>query len=113
MVRLYRIEHSGKPLYAAERSGRWRLIDGDLFGDFRDGPEVSPENLRLLPPVTPSKIVCVGLNYKDHAAEQNKPLPEWPLMFIKPSTAAIGPGDTIVIPPGIGRVDHEAEVGVV
>ena len=69
MVRLYRIEHSGKPLYAAERAGRWRLIDGDLFGDFREGPEVSPEGLRLLPPVKPSKIVCVGLNYRDHAAE--------------------------------------------
>jgi len=113
MLRLHRIDHSGTPLYAAEREGKWRLVDGDIFGKFTEGPEISPEGLKVLAPVTPSKIVCVGLNYKDHAAEQNKPLPEWPLMFIKPSTAAIGPGDTIVIPPGIGRVDHEAEVGVV
>ncbi len=63
--------------------------------------------------MTPSKIVCVGLNYKDHAAEQNKPLPAEPLLFIKPSTAVIGPGAAILLPPGVGRVDHEAELGVV
>ena len=61
----------------------------------------------------PSKIVAVGLNYKDHAAEQNKTLPAEPMIFLKPSTAVIGPGDPIVIPPGAGRVDHEAEAGVV
>ena len=61
----------------------------------------------------PSKIVGVGLNYKDHAAEQNKPLPAEPLIFIKPSTAVVGPGEPIVLPAGVGRVDHEAEVGVV
>ncbi len=62
---------------------------------------------------TPSKIVCVGLNYKDHAAEQNKPLPKEPMIFIKPSTAVIRSGEPIRIPPGVGRVDHEAELGVV
>jgi 2-keto-4-pentenoate hydratase/2-oxohepta-3-ene-1,7-dioic acid hydratase in catechol pathway len=62
---------------------------------------------------TPSKIVCVGLNYKDHAAEQNKPLPQEPMLFIKPSTAVIRAGEPIRIPPGVGRVDHEAELGVV
>jgi 2-keto-4-pentenoate hydratase/2-oxohepta-3-ene-1,7-dioic acid hydratase in catechol pathway len=63
--------------------------------------------------VTPSKIVAVGLNYKDHAAEVKKPLPAEPLLFLKPSTAVVGPGDPIVIPEGAGRVDHEAEMGVV
>ena len=62
---------------------------------------------------TPSKIVCVGLNYRDHAAEQNKPLPKEPMIFIKPSTAVIRNGEPIRIPPGVGRVDHEAELGVV
>ncbi|MBI2223263.1 MAG: fumarylacetoacetate hydrolase family protein [Acidobacteria bacterium] len=62
---------------------------------------------------TPSKIVCVGLNYKDHAAETNKPLPSEPMLFIKPSTAVIRAGEAIRIPPGVGRVDHEAELGVV
>jgi 2-keto-4-pentenoate hydratase/2-oxohepta-3-ene-1,7-dioic acid hydratase in catechol pathway len=62
---------------------------------------------------TPSKIVCVGLNYRDHAAEQNKPLPKEPMLFIKPSTAVIRAGEPIRIPRGVGRVDHEAELGVV
>jgi 2-keto-4-pentenoate hydratase/2-oxohepta-3-ene-1,7-dioic acid hydratase in catechol pathway len=61
----------------------------------------------------PSKIVCVGLNYKDHAAEQRKPLPAEPLLFIKPSTSVIGPGEAIEVPAWAGRVDHEAELGVV
>jgi len=113
MKRFYRIDYQGTPRHAVEESGTWRLVDGDLFGSHTRGQEIAPDGHRLLAPVLPSKMVCIGLNYKDHAAEQNKPLPEWPLMFIKPSTAAIGPGDTIVIPPGIGRVDHEAEVGVV
>jgi 2-keto-4-pentenoate hydratase/2-oxohepta-3-ene-1,7-dioic acid hydratase in catechol pathway len=63
--------------------------------------------------MTPSKVVAIGLNYKDHAAERNKPLPPEPLMFMKPSTTVIGPGDSIRLPAGAGRVDYEAEMGVV
>ncbi len=113
MVRLYRIDRRGTPLYAAEREGRWRLVDGDIFGKFTEGPEISRDGIEWLAPVMPSKIVCVGLNYRDHAAEQNKPLPEEPLLFIKPSTAVIGPGAPIAVPMWAGRVDHEAELGVV
>ena len=61
----------------------------------------------------PSKIVAIGLNYKDHAAEQKKPLPAEPMLFIKPSTAVIGPGDPIRLPSGVGRIDYESEVAVV
>lgn len=62
---------------------------------------------------TPSKIVCVGLNYRDHAAERQKALPAEPMLFLKPSTAVVRHGDPIRLPPGVGRVDHEAELGVV
>jgi len=110
--RFYRIVHQGAPRYAVEENGTWRLV-ASPFGDVRGGEEIAPDGHRLLPPVEPSKLVCIGLNYKDHAAEQNKPLPASPLMFIKPSTSVIGPDDAIMIPGGIGRVDHEAEVGVV
>jgi 2-keto-4-pentenoate hydratase/2-oxohepta-3-ene-1,7-dioic acid hydratase in catechol pathway len=113
MLRLHRIDHGGATLYAAEREGTWRLVDGDIFGKFREGPEISPEGLNVLAPVAPSKIVCVGLNYKDHAAEQKKALPEEPLIFIKPSTSVIGPGEPIQVPAWAGRVDHEAELGLV
>lgn len=115
MERLYRYDDQGTPRYAAERAGTLYQVRGDIFGAYDVGEHIqgSPASLTLLPPVTPSKIVCVGLNYKDHAAEQSKPLPAEPLLFIKPSTAVIGPGGTILLPPGVGRVDHEAELGVV
>ena len=113
MLRLYRIEHEGAPRYVAERAGTWRLVEGDAFGSFTEGAEVDRDAATLLAPVSPSKIVCVGLNYKDHALEQNKPLPPEPLLFIKPSTAVIGPGQAIEAPVWAGRVDHEAELGVV
>ena len=111
--RIYRIEYRGESRHVVERDGTWRLVEGDIFGDHGDGEEIPSSGHRLLAPVSPSKIVCVGLNYKDHAAEQNKPLPPEPLLFIKPSTSVIGPGDAIVLPDGVGRVDHEAEMAIV
>ena len=111
--RFYRLDAAGGPRHALEHNGDWRFVEGDVFGSFELGDRVSSAGQRLLAPVLPSKIVCVGLNYKDHAAEQGKPLPEEPLLFIKPSTSVIGPGDTILVPDGIGRVDHEAELAVV
>ena len=108
MTRLYRIEYEGVARYAAEHDGRWRLVDGDVFGVWTPGAEIAAEGHRVLAPVQPSKIVCVGLNYKDHAAEQNKPLPAEPLLFIKPSTTVIGPGEAIQAPGWAGRIDHEA-----
>lgn len=113
MLRLFRIEHEGAARYAAEREGTWRLIEGDPFGKFRETIEIDKEDAKVLAPVMPSKIVCVGLNYKDHALEQNKPLPAEPLLFIKPSTAVIGPDEAIQAPSWAGRIDHEAELGLV
>jgi 2-keto-4-pentenoate hydratase/2-oxohepta-3-ene-1,7-dioic acid hydratase in catechol pathway len=89
------------------------LLEGEIFDRYEAGDEVARDAHRVLAPVMPSKIVCIGLNYKDHAAEVGKPLPKDPLMFIKPSTSVIGPGETILLPAGVGGVDHEAEVGVV
>ncbi len=112
-MKLFRVEHAGAPRYAIETDGAFRLVDSDIFAGlpYRTGTEVKPA--RFLAPVTPSKVVAIGLNYRDHAAEMNKPLPSEPLMFMKPSTAVIGPGDAIRIPPGAGAVHHEAELGVV
>ncbi|RLD98991.1 MAG: hypothetical protein DRI91_01875 [Aquificota bacterium] len=71
------------------------------------------EELKVLPPVHPSKIVAVALNYKAHAAEMGKPLPPEPLIFIKPPSAVIGHGDAILLPSMAGRVDYEGELGVI
>ena len=115
MDRMYRVLQDGETFYASERDGDVRRVSGDVFGSHQTGAVVRGglATSRLLPPVMPSKIVCVGLNYKDHALEQGKPLPAEPLIFIKPRTAVVGPGDPIRLPPGVGRVDHEAELGVV
>ena len=67
----------------------------------------------MLPIDRPSKIICVGLNYRDHAEEQGAPLPEAPLLFAKWPNALIGPGDPIRIPPIVTKCDYEAELGVV
>ena len=115
MKKLFRIDYKGTPRHVIEATdgGSWRLLEGEIFGQYEAGDEIARGAHRVLAPLTPSKVVCIGLNYKDHAAEQSKPLPKEPLMFIKPSTSVIGPGDTILLPDGAGRVDHEAEVGVV
>lgn len=70
-------------------------------------------DIHLLPPATPSKIVCVGLNYKDHALELGMEIPQEPIIFIKPSTSVIGPGESIVYPDTSNRVDYEAELAIV
>ena len=98
--------------YVVEDTGTYRVLEGELFGEWRAGAEVAAPST-VLAPVVPSKIVCIGLNYKDHAAEQGKPLPAEPLIFLKPSSAIVHPGEAIEIPPGVGRVDYESEVAVV
>ena len=67
----------------------------------------------MLPIDRPSKIVCVGLNYRDHAEEQGTALPTAPLLFAKWQNTLIGPGDPIVIPPLVTKCDYEAELGVI
>jgi 2-keto-4-pentenoate hydratase/2-oxohepta-3-ene-1,7-dioic acid hydratase in catechol pathway len=60
----------------------------------------------------PSKIVCIGLNYAKHAVEFGNPIPEEPLIFLKPPSALVGPGEPIVLPAGAGQIDYEGEIGV-
>jgi len=75
---------------------------------------VETSNVRLLAPVaSPPKIVCLGLNYRDHAAEQDKPPPEEPIIFMKPHTAIIGPEESIVKPEFVNELDYEAELAVI
>ena len=78
-----------------------------------DGKTYALEDVKLLPPCLPSKIVCLGLNYRPHAAEAHREPPSSPIIFLKPSTAVIGPGDSIVLPRNWKRVDYEGELGIV
>jgi 2-keto-4-pentenoate hydratase/2-oxohepta-3-ene-1,7-dioic acid hydratase (catechol pathway) len=69
--------------------------------------------VKILPPVEPSKVVCVGLNYRDHAEELNMDLPKEPILFLKPNTTVIGHEDSIIYPPQSHKVDYEAELAIV
>jgi 2-keto-4-pentenoate hydratase/2-oxohepta-3-ene-1,7-dioic acid hydratase in catechol pathway len=113
-MKYYRVETSAGPAWAREDGEQLRLLRGDPFTGTQDGDGVLARSAaRLLAPVVPGKVVAIGLNYRDHAAERNKPLPAEPLIFLKPSTAVIGPEQPIVRPGWAGRIDHEAEMGVV
>ena len=91
-----------------------RVLRGTFFEDpVPTGEEVPFDDVRLLAPVLPSKLVCVGRNYAAHAAEFGMEVPEEPLLFLKPSTSVIGPGDPIRLLPISRRVDHEGELAVV
>lgn len=99
--------------------GLYGILDGDtvietgsLFGkNFAEDHQLSA--VRLLPPVLPSKIVCVGRNYVDHAKELGNDVPTEPLIFLKPPSSLITDGDSIVYPPQSSRVDFEGEIGVI
>lgn len=79
-----------------------------------DGPPRPLGEVRLRAPVpAPGKVVCIGLNYRDHAAESGMPIPERPVLFSKYANSIIGPGDPVVVPPEAGKIDYEAELGVV
>jgi len=89
-------------------------IEGDLFGDYRRLEADTPlTSVRLLSPAQPSKIICIGRNYAEHAKEQNAEVAKVPLIFLKPPSAIIGPGDTILLPSQSQKVEHEGELVVV
>src|SRR3990172_9941109 len=85
----------------------------DIFNAKKMGGSFAADEVKLLRPCMPGKIVCGGLNYKDHAAEMKLPIPDEPIIFIKPSTAALDPGGIIKYPAISKQVDYEAELGAV
>ena len=89
-------------------------VDGHPFGEIRfTGQRWAVADVRLLSPILPSKVVCVGRNYAEHAAEHGAEVPAEPLLFLKPSTSVIGHNDVVKLPPQSSRVEHEAELAVV
>src|SRR3990172_10503575 len=113
-MKIVRFKAGGKTRYGVLEGARVVEYSGTPFGAFRRGRKKFPlKQVVLLAPVVPSKIVAVGLNYRDHAQELNAPIPEEPILFLKPPTALIGPNDPIVYPALSGRVDYEAELGIV
>lgn len=113
-MKIARFLDGNEPRWAAWRNEKWVWMAGELFEDgFQETDAEVPAGLSYLPPCDSSKIVCVGLNYRDHIMEMKHEMPAEPVIFLKPPTAMVGNGGTIVIPHGARRVDYEAELAIV
>ncbi|MBI5767528.1 MAG: fumarylacetoacetate hydrolase family protein [Verrucomicrobia bacterium] len=114
-MRLLRHLTPSGPAYAALQSdGSAREIAGDIYGDFRVTDRVVTPGKTLVP-VVPSNILCIGLNYKKHAAESNNQPPPYPVLFVKNTASVQNPGDAIEVPVKLksDQVDYECELAVV
>lgn len=120
-MKIVRFQYQNTVSYGSLENELVTVYDGSPFplkdarsADFKATKKQIPlKDVRLLAPCLPSKVVCLGLNYRPHAAELNIKLPELPLLFLKPSTSVIGQGDDIVLPANPERIDYEGELGVV
>jgi len=120
-LRIVRFTARGKTKYGILEGNIILSLRGSPFARFKnrgsfliyDGDSYELAEVRLLAPCLPSKIVGLGLNYHSHAKETKLSLPTVPLIFLKPSTAVVGPGDEIILPHFSQRVDYEGELGVV
>lgn len=109
-MRIIRVQHKGAIFYAALQDNNAVLCLHRQLG-FNDPIPLS--EVSILPLVVPSKVICVGLNYRDHAAELDYSVPDKPCFFLKPPSSVIGNGQPIVVPTGVGRIDHEAELAII
>ncbi|MDR1559806.1 MAG: fumarylacetoacetate hydrolase family protein, partial [Clostridiales bacterium] len=111
-MRIGRFEYDGRVFYGKIEGSEVTVVDGDIFGDYRLSAEAYHiDGLRILTPVEPPNIICVGLNYKSHAAESRMEPPERPVIFFKLTTAAAPHNAIISLPrPAPDEVDYEAEL---
>lgn len=114
-MRLGRLRWAGEIRWARFEDDRVYWLEGNPFGECRQGAEVtSLAGVRFMSPCTPTKIVAVGLNYLSHAEEVGASVPSEPLFFLKPPSAVLAHGESIVYPVGLSnRVDYEGELAVV
>jgi 2-keto-4-pentenoate hydratase/2-oxohepta-3-ene-1,7-dioic acid hydratase in catechol pathway len=114
-MRIVRYRFEGNSGYGIVEGGRLHPCEGDPFsGLVRKPATLDPGAVKLLSPVDPPNIICLGLNYRKHAQETGLAPPDEPLIFIKATTALCGPGDPIVLPSrGPGMIDYEAELVIV
>jgi len=105
---------NNKKFYGVLQEEIIKKISGNIFAKFKITEETyNLKEVKILPPVNPSKIICVGLNYFDHAKEFKQKIPAEPLIFLKAPSAVIASGENIVLPPNCKQVDYEGELAVV
>lgn len=113
-MKIVRYQDGPTTKWGVIEEGNVREMDGDPYGHFHLTSKIKKmEEARLLAPCLPSKVVAIGLNYRDHAEEVKLEIPKEPILFIKPSTSVIGPGEAILFPKMSRRVDYEGELAVV
>lgn len=102
------------PQYGLVEGDVIKVVEGCIFGKFAPSGRVLPlGSVRLLPPVVPSKVVAVGLNYLDHIKEHNSPVPSEPVLFLKSPGSIVGDRDSIVLPPTENLIEYEGELGLI
>lgn len=113
-VRTARFSHQSVIKYGEIQDTQIKVFASNPIESLEYSGELVPlSEVRLLAPVVPSKIICIGMNYAAHAAEIAQDLPDEPLMFFKPVSSIIGPGDTIVLPSQSNQVELEVELAIV
>jgi 2-keto-4-pentenoate hydratase/2-oxohepta-3-ene-1,7-dioic acid hydratase in catechol pathway len=113
-MRIVRYSHDGQLSFGVLEGETIAAITPHPFAPFEySGERLAPDEVRLLAPVLPTKVVAVGKNYADHAKEMGDDVPEEPIIFLKPSTSVVGPDDPIIYPAGVDRVDFEGELAVI
>jgi len=113
-MRLARFTHNDNLGYAVIESNQVKLLSGHPIGELQfTGEVLDLSDVRLLAPVIPSKIICIGKNYHEHSLEMGTEPPSEPLFFFKPTTSIIGPEDFIRIPSQSNDVQHESELAIV
>jgi len=113
-MKIVRYQEGPAIKWGAIEEGNVREMDGEPYGPFHLKSKIKKvEEVSFLAPCLPSKIVAIGLNYRDHAEEVKLEIPKEPILFIKPSTSVIGPGEAIVFPKMSRRVDYEGELAIV
>jgi len=108
-MRVVRVRYAGKLFYATLTGKEVLCLDRSLGFE----APIALAEVMVLPPAQPSKIICAAVNYRAHAEEVGLPIPEEPVIFFKPPSSIIGPGQTIVLPAQSQRVDYEAELALV
>ena len=114
-MKLIRYQVKNEPVqYGWVHDTQVGTLVGSLFGEFqRSEASIPIDSVRLLAPILPGKIICVGRNYAEHIKESSAETPTTPILFLKPPSAVIGPEQTIYLPPQSQQVEHEAELAVV
>lgn len=113
-MKFVRFDKGRGPEYGVLEGNKVFSIKGSIFGDWeKQGKSFELHEVKLLAPCEPGKVVCIGINYKEVVNKKGDPMPQEPVIFLKPDTSVIGPEEAIVLPEGVKELNYEVELVVV